>query len=151
LARYGGEEFVIILPESGVDDAVKVAERIRTSLEESDHGQSVGPRVTVSAGVASYPEQGRTRHALGLNADAALYYSKQTGKNKVTVFETEHRKIYHATTEKLKTLLGENRMEAIEALSAAVDAKDQYTRGHSDSVTRYALAIAKKLGLPEQE
>jgi diguanylate cyclase (GGDEF)-like protein/putative nucleotidyltransferase with HDIG domain len=148
LARYGGEEFIVLLPETGEDEALVVADRIRQSMEaewsekfDSDHV------VTVSAGIATYPRHGKSRASLVLNADAALYHAKQTGKNKIVVYQEDLKKTYRTTSDRLKAVLGESHMEAIEALSAAVDARDHYTRGHSDAVTRYALALAERLGL----
>jgi diguanylate cyclase (GGDEF)-like protein/putative nucleotidyltransferase with HDIG domain len=152
LTRYGGEEFVVILPEATTAEAESACNRIREAFQaEAALRFPNAPMVTVSVGIASYPEHGQTRHALILNSDAALCHAKQTGKNKTAVFEDDCKKSYRATSEKLQTLLEDNHMEAIEALSAAVDAKDHYTRGHSDSVTRYSLALAKKLGLSESE
>jgi diguanylate cyclase (GGDEF)-like protein len=96
--RYGGEEFVIILPESvasqGViaaerlrnrieaDGAVAVAERIREHVEKA--GWEAMP-VTVSIGVASFPEHGRDIEAMIKAADDALYLAKRGGKNQVVI------------------------------------------------------------------
>lgn len=152
LARYGGEEFVLILPEAGVEEANAAANRIREAIDQMAPNEfPSAPRATVSAGVASYPEHGQTRHTLILNADTALYFAKQTGKNRVAVYEESFKKMYRATSERLKALLCDNNMGAIEALSSAVDAKDHYTRGHSDAVTRYSVALAEKLGLSDND
>lgn len=152
LARYGGEEFVVILPEAGTNEAEAVANRIREAFhKEINSSFPEGPTVTVSIGITAYPEHGQTRHSLVLNADTALYHAKQTGKNKAVIYEESLKKNYRATTEKLKAMLNDNHMEAIEALSTAVDAKDHYTRGHSDSVTRYSVALAQKMGLSKEE
>ena len=85
-ARYGGEEFAVILPETTEESARDVAERIRRSVSmypfASEEGKSV--RVTVSVGVATAPENGSTPAALIKQADAALYHSKEEGRNRVT-------------------------------------------------------------------
>ena len=85
-ARYGGEEFAVILPETTEEAAREVAERIRRSVSmypfASEDGKSV--RVTVSVGVATAPENGSTPAALIKQADAALYHSKEEGRNRVT-------------------------------------------------------------------
>jgi len=87
-ARYGGEEFVIILTETDKRGAWKVAERIREKIEDHKfpHGQ-VQPqrRLTVSIGVASYPEDADNRKDLVERADEALYMAKQAGRNQVFV------------------------------------------------------------------
>ncbi|TFE00792.1 sensor domain-containing diguanylate cyclase [Jeotgalibacillus sp. R-1-5s-1] len=81
LARLGGEEFVILLANVGPEKAHKVAERIRANVET--HMWSHTP-VTISIGLTGYQE-GDQRKDLFLRADQALYYSKQNGRNQVTV------------------------------------------------------------------
>jgi len=78
-ARYGGEELALLLPETGLDDAVAVAERIRAAVEgvTLEHGA-----VTVSIGVAA-AEGSRTPEELVAVADTALYASKRNGRNRV--------------------------------------------------------------------
>lgn len=85
-ARYGGEEFVVIMPETGPDNAVTTAERIRKKVEEelvSDEATQPGGKMTISIGVASYPEDGRDSQALVEAADRALYNAKAMGRNRV--------------------------------------------------------------------
>jgi len=86
-ARYGGEEFVVMLSDTPSKTAQKIAERIRNSIENLDilyDGQHLN--LTISIGVAQYnPEIDTTAKTLVDRADKALYGSKQTGRNKVTV------------------------------------------------------------------
>ena len=83
-ARYGGEEFLVMLPETGVPEAARVAERIRARVEAETFGD--GKRaVTVSVGVAGFPTHGDTPEALIAAADAALYEAKRGGRNRVVV------------------------------------------------------------------
>lgn len=152
LARYGGEEFVVILPETDSKEALAVAERIREATEKrslSAFGKNRG--VTVSAGVAGFPDHGRSRHALVLNADAALYFAKQEGKNRCFVYHEKCHRSYKATADHVKALLSADDLEAIEALGAVVDARDFYTRGHSSSVMRLAVSLGERIGLSPQE
>lgn len=81
VARYGGEEFVITLPEADGSTAIRVADRIRRAVEEANW--SGGMKVTVSAGVASYPEDGASLEELLRNSDMALYNAKSRGRNQV--------------------------------------------------------------------
>ena len=91
-ARYGGEEFIIILPEIGPQEGENAAERIRLRVfEEGIEGEPGGGKVTVSIGVASFPEDGDEVQALISRADAALYQAKRTGRNRV-VLATRRRK-----------------------------------------------------------
>ncbi|MEC4687817.1 MAG: diguanylate cyclase, partial [Nitrospirota bacterium] len=85
-ARYGGEEFLIMLPEHGTDGAMEVAERIRTKVASATTGdENRKDPVTVSIGVAAFPENGATPAALIASADAALYQGKQRGRNRVVL------------------------------------------------------------------
>ncbi|NOZ95233.1 MAG: sensor domain-containing diguanylate cyclase [Acidobacteria bacterium] len=86
VARYGGEEFSIVLPGLPAHRALEVLDRIRVSLAETQLAIDMvdpPPRVTVSIGVASYPEHGATSTVLLETADMALYRAKRTGKNRV--------------------------------------------------------------------
>lgn len=84
--RYGGEEFVIILPETSLDHAVLTADRLRQRIAD-EAGPSVaeaeGIAITVSAGVACYPEDGTSREDLFTLMDNFLYKAKSLGKNLV--------------------------------------------------------------------
>lgn len=85
-ARYGGEEFVVVLPETDLDGAQAVAERIRAGIESlSFAGSDDGPPVTktVSIGVAAYPLHAMSGASLIVSADQAMYAAKRSGKNTV--------------------------------------------------------------------
>jgi diguanylate cyclase (GGDEF)-like protein len=84
-ARYGGEEFVIILPQTPQGEASVLAERIRKHIEDHvvNSAASGKLRVTVSVGVTSYPENGKSAEDLVSTADQALYRAKGSGKNLV--------------------------------------------------------------------
>ena len=87
VARYGGEEFLVMLPEIPAAEAARVAERIRAASEAdrfTPEGGSATLSVTVSVGLAVYPESGRTADALIEAADQALYQSKESGRNRVS-------------------------------------------------------------------
>ncbi len=86
VARYGGEEFSIVLPGLPAHRALEVLDRIRMSLAETQLAVELvdaPPAVTVSIGVASYPEHGTTSTVLLETADMALYRAKRSGKNRV--------------------------------------------------------------------
>ncbi|WP_141500324.1 sensor domain-containing diguanylate cyclase [Paenibacillus luteus] len=82
-SRYGGEEFVVLLPNAAVKDAFAMAERIRTTMEESDN--HLGQKVTISLGLAHFPTQSETAKALFLLADQALYKAKHEGRNQTVI------------------------------------------------------------------
>jgi diguanylate cyclase (GGDEF)-like protein len=84
--RYGGEEFVILLPETPLESAILTVERIRERIaDEASNSvpEAFGSRVTVSAGVACYPDNGSKREDLFSLMDSYLYKAKSMGKNRV--------------------------------------------------------------------
>ena len=83
--RFGGEEFLLLQPGLGAEDARSRAESLRqavSSLSLTNHGVELGS-ITVSMGVATYPEHAHDRAALLKRADEALYRAKQEGRNRV--------------------------------------------------------------------
>ena len=82
VARYGGEEFVVMLLECPIATAALVAERIRARVAEQDLGEG---KLTVSLGLAEYPDGGDTPEELIATADAAMYEAKGSGRNQVVV------------------------------------------------------------------
>ncbi|HMK91736.1 MAG TPA: sensor domain-containing diguanylate cyclase, partial [Thermoleophilia bacterium] len=98
VARYGGEEFVVLLPETGLEAAVvaaddgrppaeEVAERIRLATERMATVEGVQDAVvTVSVGIAAFPEHAGTGDQLVANADKALYLAKRLGKDRTCVY-----------------------------------------------------------------
>jgi len=86
VARYGGEEFALILPATGEIGAFSLAERMRHMVEESHFDkQEIQPegKITISAGLATFPEDAVIADDLVIAADRALYHAKYTGRNKV--------------------------------------------------------------------
>jgi diguanylate cyclase (GGDEF)-like protein len=92
-ARYGGEEFIVILPQTPKDGAVVAAERVRARVEShpypSRQSQPLG-MVSLSGGVATFPDDGRSSSDLIAAADAALYRAKQAGRNRVLRSEPKY-------------------------------------------------------------
>ncbi|MDA8235269.1 MAG: GGDEF domain-containing protein [Clostridia bacterium] len=86
VARYGGEEFVIILADTSGEQAVQVADRIRQAIQDYPFpGRETQPggRITVSVGIASYPNNATTKEELIQRADEALYKAKKETRNAV--------------------------------------------------------------------
>ncbi len=85
-ARYGGEEFIVILPHTPKDGALQAAEKIRRTVAEYEYAnresQPLG-MVSLSGGVSTFPDDGRTGADLIAAADRALYEAKKSGRNKI--------------------------------------------------------------------
>jgi len=87
VCRYGGEEFAILLIQTNAQHAMGVAEKLRRMVE-SWQFPGVPRMVTVSAGVAAFPEHGASRDEIVRAADTALYAAKQAGRNRVLLTTT---------------------------------------------------------------
>jgi diguanylate cyclase (GGDEF)-like protein len=91
LARYGGEEFVVFLPMTDSDNAMLSAERVRAAVEamEIPHESGKMLKVTISIGVCTFPDLADAKQALIDSADKAMYFSKKTGRNRVSLYGPE--------------------------------------------------------------
>jgi diguanylate cyclase (GGDEF)-like protein len=88
-ARFGGEEFLVILPETGKEDARVVAERLRKRIAMYPFridSRKEDIQLTISIGVTAFPEFGQSSEELITLADMALYQAKKEGKNKVAFY-----------------------------------------------------------------
>jgi len=90
IARYGGEEFFAVLPETEESEALAVAERIRSEIEQHvfvDENQNAIAHLSVTIGISSLPLRATNKRDLIRTADFALYRGKTSGKNRVVLFE----------------------------------------------------------------
>ncbi len=145
-ARYGGEEFAVILPACSSAESIAVAERLRGEVSNVE----AVARVTASAGVATFPAQGVGRDELIRLADSALYWAKEHGKNRVRVYRADALEL--AALRRLAD--GPDRAARLRAaanLAKAVDARDVYTRSHSQAVGEIAGRIATRMGLDPED
>lgn len=89
VARYGGEEFVIITPELNKNEALKFASKLRQIVENfpfPNKEKLPGKKLTISLGIATYPEDGDQVDVLIRKADLALYQAKRQGRNQAVAF-----------------------------------------------------------------
>ena len=141
VARYGGDEFVLLLPGSDEAAACQVAERVRDAVAaEAEPGSRLELAGACSLGVAQWHEP-LDAAALLEHADRALLLAKRTGKGRVAVA--------NADIERELALLHADRGSpaAVQALAAAIEERDHYTRDHSDQVVHMARGVAMILGL----
>ncbi len=92
--RHGGEEFTVIMPDAGMETTRQRAEKIREVARQMQvrHGERVLDSVTLSLGVATFPQNGVGREVLMQNADVALYRAKNEGRDRVCVAERGRRR-----------------------------------------------------------
>ena len=88
IGRIGGEEFAVILPDTSLEHATKLAERLRIEMENTEVKHNLGTiKFTVSIGISCYNEESVDAKFLVNNADKALYEAKGAGRNQVRIFE----------------------------------------------------------------
>jgi diguanylate cyclase (GGDEF)-like protein/putative nucleotidyltransferase with HDIG domain len=160
--RYGGEEFMIITNVI-LEYAMTFATKIHAAIDQHRFmADDKSVHVTVSIGLADFREDLKTRHEFIEHADQALYRAKEDGRNLIRIWKeqsgADEPSIDHISVQELKTKfvslsqqVRASYMEYTNALVKAVDAKDPFTREHSQNVSRYAVAIARELALAEKD
>jgi diguanylate cyclase (GGDEF)-like protein/putative nucleotidyltransferase with HDIG domain len=149
VCRYGGEEFTVMLPYHDSKRAFDVAETIRKEIQSYFFNlDDVTQRfLTVSIGICTYPHAAPNTQELLRRADLAMYTAKNQGKNQTVIYTP--REVTGVPYFKDR----ENKANApayaatIYALTAAIDAKDHYTFGHSQRVAEYATILASNMAL----
>jgi HD-GYP domain-containing protein (c-di-GMP phosphodiesterase class II) len=105
--------------------------------------------LTVSIGIAVYPQDGTTKEELLERADLMMYYAKCLGRNQVHLYEEARGTVSNAARD---YVVRDNLfMDALQWMASMVEEKDNYTHHHSESVTGYAVATAQSLGLSKIE
>ncbi|MBZ5513431.1 MAG: diguanylate cyclase [Acidobacteriia bacterium] len=182
VARLGGDQFAILLPETSIEQAEILAERLRTSFSADSYLSSHG--VTASFGLATFPIHGVTKEEIMHVAEAGVYLAKHERGNSVRVASSSAegpgaaweeqllhaylgvavKRMFSTGPEVFNEYLsrfeaatrdpgGDNPslMDTVTALAFTIDAKDHYTEGHSQSVSRLAAQIGQQLGLSREE
>jgi diguanylate cyclase (GGDEF)-like protein len=160
VGRYGGEEFMVILPETDVDAAASIAEKIRRLVGREEVRLADGTVVgaTLSAGVAGGLGAHLRIDALVGDADAALYSAKSLGRDQVYVFHEveDDRRVRRASiapgAREQAMELGRAAMgAATSSLANALDTRPGWAGGTSTMIAESAAAVAESLGLPAGE
>jgi diguanylate cyclase (GGDEF)-like protein/putative nucleotidyltransferase with HDIG domain len=141
--RFGGDEFALLV-EGNEDEAYHVVEGLHGRIAGTGfpHHQAV----TISVGVASFPNNASDPAGLQKVADGALYWAKRHGKNRSCVYSPSVVRIY-SPNELAEMAERQARLRAAENLIRVVDSKDTYTGEHSQSVAQLAQAVARELDL----
>lgn len=148
VARLGGEEFALVLPDTDAHGALIIAERLRCALQ-AQLGEDVVP-VTISFGLASYPEHGATASSLIRAADEALYAAKGNGRNCCVLHSPAVRAGAQRRGGDSRDVKAERLLAALLDLAEAVDLRFSGSARHSETVGRYAELMARELGLAER-
>jgi diguanylate cyclase (GGDEF)-like protein/putative nucleotidyltransferase with HDIG domain len=146
--RLGGDEFAVLLVGMDEQLALSTTQSIVQRIAETELGKAGA--ITVSAGVATFPQHGRERDSLIRLADGALYWAKEHGKNQVRLARADVAEL----SEFRRVASGVDRIarfRAAASLARAVDSRDAYTGSHSERVANLAAEIAGQLGLPAEE
>lgn len=166
LCRYGGEEFALILPNTPLEGAYSVAEKLRRTISNLVFWQGdLSTKLTITVGISTFAEEKiNTKEDLLKHADDALYEGKHRGRNMVVswgelslwekfVQRVEKESIEHYRIRFLSTAQSVKKtyMEATMALVKSLETKDGYTATHSYLVATYAVRLAEALGLPNEE
>ena len=145
--RLGGDEFALLLPGRTEREALDIANSVLERI--SDTSFEHGARLTLSAGVATFPLHGSDRAELVRVADNALYWSKEHGKACATAFRGGAAEL--GDLRRLQERDRHARFLAAEGLARAVDARDAYTGEHSAEVGELAARIAARMGRDPDE
>ncbi len=142
VGRYGPDEFLVAVEGGAVGTLLDEAEAIRSALVSVRlrFGDSNDLPLTVSGAVARFPEDGDSVTELLANAAITLREAKASGGDSVLLTGFEAGPIAQSHT-----------FDVFQGLILAVDAKDRYTKRHSEDVARYAMFIGTRLGIPEDE
>jgi diguanylate cyclase (GGDEF)-like protein/putative nucleotidyltransferase with HDIG domain len=146
--RLGGDEFAILLPKHDEAAALAAAHSIVNRISSLDLGEVEA--LTVSAGVATFPDHGGERDELIRLADNALYWAKEHGKNRVRISRADVVEL----SDLKRLAIGRDRaarFRAAASLARAVDTRDAYTGSHSQRVAQLAGRIAEQMGLSAEQ
>jgi len=147
--RYGGDEFAVLMPAADLKGSVRAAERLRLAVEKMSTGD--GQKLTVSLGVASFPDMAASAEELIYRADMAMYWAKSTGKNRVGDWDgLLSRRTDGSVPADFGNRDGKVR-DAVVSLVSALAAKDPVTRDHTERCSWYTAELAAELGLGEEE
>ncbi len=146
-ARYAGGQFALVLQGYDQNDALKIAEDIISKINEYHfYGEKYQPegKITVSCGIALYPQHANNSKELQGYAEQALYKSRSLSRHNV--------ELYFSVFDNMEISNDEREiLNSIRTLVSVINAKDRYTYGHSERVTYYGHKMAELIGLSEEE
>jgi diguanylate cyclase (GGDEF)-like protein/putative nucleotidyltransferase with HDIG domain len=166
VARYGGEEFIIILPNTDLQGAFILGERIRKVFVNNKFSKDrIAETVTISAGISSTADENVVGDEdLIANADKALYRAKWRGRNNVCYFaelasddtvslkeELEKVEDFYVRFESINENIKETCIESAHDILREIESGWDYINEHSVRVSRYAEKLSRAMDIPEDE
>jgi diguanylate cyclase (GGDEF)-like protein len=138
VARYGPDEFLLVLTDAGVDEMQAAIARVRGALSQItfQFGESEPLPISVSAGICLYPEHAASVTELLTAGALAVREAKASGGDGV--------RVARVADEDRDTSAS---FDVLQGLVIAVDTKDRYTKRHSEDVARYAVFLARRIGI----
>jgi diguanylate cyclase (GGDEF)-like protein len=143
MGRYGPDEFLLVASSTTVAELEPAIERLRAGLVDQSLRFDETERlpITVSVGIATFPDHGASVTALLASAARVLEEAKASGGDTVR----------HAADRTEDDAATGSSFDVLQGLVIAVDTKDRYTKRHSEDVARYATFIARRIGLSADE
>ena len=143
VGRYGPDEFLLIAEPTAVAELEPTVERLRTALVDRSlqFAQTERLPITVSAGIATYPDHAASATALLAVATGVLEEAKASGGDAVRT----------ATLDDADEEASDHGFDVLQGLIIAIDTKDRYTKRHCEDVARYATFLGRRIGLSTDE
>ena len=147
-ARMGERELALVVPECEASDAYLMAERLRSAARRELDG--LPSSITVSLGVACYPEHGATAESVLHASLQGVAAAEQLGRDRTVIYSSEIASLVLAAEARSHQEDRGSSLAAVLALTEVLDIRDAGTSAHSQTVGRYAETIAHGLGLSEE-